>query len=607
MRFPKLRIQKLIAALLLFPSIGSAVDGQVSVAPPKVQQKHFIENAIQVSITPRGMGFFSTGLNDVLEAQGLSLEQGYFGGFEWKADKSYSINDLSLSEEQRNMLTMIKNLLSKWLVGFTFNDFRPTVQVGDLGYVASFNKFALYPDRALLQKLGKKTGAVLAIEMEIKEMTAMVDQVRVSDQNNPFIGTIGIDGVGLKIGSSTNPLKVRLPFYIRINDNQELEFQAVNFESNLDSVDMELKYKKLLVPKVVVEVNGHRFEMNEKQLESEFQERLPQILQEARGFLKKFASEQLPGILNEKSKEMLKGTLEELNYMDPVGADRDPCLPPPVPLVWGITPQKDGLSDNGSLQIKLNAFVEDSNRPYLSITPSLNAKGTLSLNRVNPADYDIALAIDRGFINRMLQLSYLRGVFNGMAIDKTKPNGPKMDLTRQPEFQYVATPVGAPQAPGITYLKMVTTARIHKGFLQGMKQKAALKEPFEVDLAVVVKMMKDKYGQILLYYYGIDANSVNIKPEYLTGIGSLFDGTVRKEAIAALEQVAADWRATNALVSGDPLPIPTEVGGIRLEPQTISFDPSGHLVMYMTYAKPGSPLPPVKPPQKCEKKVGGGK
>lgn len=607
MRFAKFRVQSLLIAALLLPQLVSAVDGQVAIpAPPTVKQKHLISNAIQVSLTARGASFLSTGLDDILASQGLSLEQGYFQGFSWEANRNYAIDDLSLSKEQRDMLIMIKNLLAKWLVGFTFNDFRPTIQVGDLGYIAKFNKFALVRDTNLLRKLGKKTGAVLAVEMDIENITAVTDQIRASDQNNQFLGQVGIDGLSVRLGSKQNPLKVRLPFYVRINEQRQLEFEAVEFRSNLETVDMELKYKKLVVPQVAIEVNGHRFEMNQKQLETEVQEKMPEILVQVRGFLKKFASEQLPALLNEQSKTLLAGSVEELSYMDPVGATVDPCLPPPTPFIWGLTPKPDGLADTGlDLRFNLDAFVEDPNNANLPVDSLKNAKGQPNLDRIPTDSYDISLAIDRGFINRMLQLSYYRGVFNNMPIDSSKPQGPKMDLSKQPEFTYAMHPSGAPAGPGIAYMKMVTRARIHKGFLKGFLQSSALKEPFEVDLGVIVKMVRNQYGQIHLYYYGIDPAMVKIDEKYLTWIGSMADGKVHTEAVAALEEVAAQWRATSALVSADPLPIPQEVAGIRLEPTRIEFQPSGHLVLYMIYPKPGSPLPPITPPKQCVKKAGG--
>lgn len=583
-----------MATALAFPLLLNAGDRLLlKNQPPVLTEKHLIENAVQISLSPRGMKFFETGIIDLLESQGVSLEQAHHDGFNWTASQSYKFDDLSIPQEQRELFKMVSQLMTKWLVGFSFNEFRPSIQVGDFEYMAYFNRFALVPNELLLRKLGKTDGAVLSIEVEIQKMQAHTDSLNIKDLNNQFLGEVGAQDINVRIGSDKTPLKLKLPFYVRMNERKELEFQVLDFESNIEAVEIDIaKPAQILVPTVALEINGHRYQMNKKQLEQEVSDRLPVILQKAKSFLDEFATKQLPAFLNQKAKEMLAGGLEETNRMDPVGATKNPCLPQPVEYLWGL--KVTGINMNNGLNLNLGAFVEDPLAPKTPLLTSLNAREMGNLDEVAKENYDIALSIDRGFINRMLQLSFNRHVFDNMPIDKKNPNGPKMDLTMMPELDYTPPPVNAPIVPHITYLKMKTMARVHPGFLSGI-QKFALKEPFEIRLDVIVKMMKNQYGEIRLYYHDVDPNSVSIDSKYIR----LAAGTVRKKAIEALQEVAKNWRETGAQVSDDPLPIPSEIGGIRLEPQTIRFSKSGHLNLYMNYATGATPIKPKKPIVQC--------
>lgn len=558
-----------------------------SPAVPPLKTKQMLKGAIQLHITQKGLQFFEHNLTDLISNFGINLEEAFFPAFEWTSEKSHRLEDLQLPPEQKELVQMVSNMLTKWLVGFSIKEFRPTVKVGNTGYTAQFNRMALVTNPELMRSLGKTDGAILTLELDIRNLSVASESVRVSDQNNAILGEVGVDNLNVTIASQENPLKVRLPVYVRMNAQNELEFEAVRFESNLESIDINLSYQKLIAPKVVVEINGHRFEMNQQQLESEVEANLPKILQKSREALARFAVNELPQILNQKAKELLSGSLEEISYMTPPGAatkdDKGRKINVPV-LAWGMKVSQINLKQ--ALHIGLDGFVED---PYKA-TASKPLAGSGSRGAPNFAPfanqaYDIGLSIDRSFINRMLQLSYERGVFRNMPMDDNL----NMSLTQVPQLDYIpANQVQFNSNTGAdkTYFRLKTRVRVPKGMLTKFKEKMALKEPFEVSLDLIVKMMKNQKGEVWLYYHDIDPASVAIDSKYLSGVGKLFDGTVIKGIREKLSEMAAEWRSQNKLLGEEPFPIPTELMGIRFNISKLAFDPNGHLLVLLNYAMP---------------------
>lgn len=572
-------IYKILLLVFLLVPAWALESPPLFALPLTVGDKHVISHAIQVSLTPRGMKHFETGLPDLFISQGLRLDNGYFAGFSWNSPRSYAVNDLSIPKAQKDLLNSVINLMTTWLDGFSLKEFRPSFKMSDLTYNAHFTRFALIPDENLLRHLGKNEGAVLILEVEIKNATLTTDSIRAADLNNPQLGQVGAEKISAKIGSNQVPVKIRLPFYVGMNRNQELEFQAIELESNLDVVNLDLKYKKPVLPKATVLLNDKAFPVSQARLEGEFQKQLPEILRKAKIFMKDFATGKLPNLLNTKAKALLAGSLEELSLMAPVGVEENPCLPSPTPYIWGM--KLADINMNNSLNFYVDAFIEDPLFPNTNVAEIMNAHGTPHLSQVPNEQYDLAFAIDRGFINRMLQLSYDRRLFDNMPIDKSNPKSAKMDLLMQPEWDSTEPPAGAPQGPHVTYIKMKTKLKIHKGFLTDFTERLALREPFEIRLDVILQMRKMTNGEIRLFYYDVDPASILIANEYIR-LGSAM---VHRKAITTLQKMSQKWRELNTEVTSQPISIPREILGIPLEPQVISFDPSGNLLLFMTYAK----------------------
>ena len=169
---------KLTAAILgwTLSSMAFAQQGR----SPVIANKHFINNAVQVQITPRGLKYFETQLSTILGNLGYNFSEGYFPAQKIVSEKPIDMNELGKKNpEALKTYLMVKDMLTKWLVGFSLTDHRPVVEIGESGYSAAFTRFALITDEALMNQLGKRDGAVLAIDLEVKRLTVATQAVRV--------------------------------------------------------------------------------------------------------------------------------------------------------------------------------------------------------------------------------------------------------------------------------------------------------------------------------------------------------------------------------------------------------------------------------------------
>jgi len=556
--------------------------------PPSLDKK-FIPGAVRLQITPRGMTYFETRLQGILNNLGMNLTEGYFEPFEWKSDRSYGFEDMNLPQEKAELLGKVRLLLSKWLVGFSLKEIRPGLQVGDTQYRAQFSRFALVTDEKLMRSLRKTDGAVLAIELEVKNMNIQTNRVRAFDLNNQFLGQVGADQVQVELGSVQKPLRIRLPFYVRINSFGELEFQALQVASNLPDTALSLNYKKIVVPKIAFEINGHRFEFNEQELQKEAEAQLPEILRVLKVQMDRFAREDLPKLLNEKAKQFFAGSLEEVQTMDPPGGES----PNPHPLLWGLKANRIQLSD--SLMLNLSAYVEDPLTPKRPLMASLGSRGAPTFTAMKSTDYDIAMSIDRGMINRVLQHSFERKLFENISMgEETDPAtcevvrsataAPRiLRLSKTPAIDSVIRKDAHLLPENQTFLKISTKVQVPDGTVRGLK-KALLRDNFELNLDLIVKMRSLGSKGMQILFYDIDLESLKLDESYLTPLGLLVKNSVMKAIREEMENTSRCWKVKENALPGT-LPLPPEVLGLRLEVKKLVMDPRGHLVMYLNYTQ----------------------
>lgn len=567
-RFPKTK--------LLMPLLLSLAGGHAWAAPdqnPSINDRHLLNKAVQVQVTSRGMKYFDNRLGDLLGNLGIKLDEGYFPTMTYTHDKDIDPRDYNdASPDTVKMYMQVRELLTNWLVGFSLNNHRPVIEIGESGYVAQFSRFGLVTDEALMKTLGKREGAILAIELEVKEMTVSTNSVIAWDMNNDFLGKFGFEDVTISAGDKKTPLKIRLPFYVRMNSVGGLDFEALDIQNNISEIPLAMKYKQLILPSVALEINGRKYMMNNREMDKLLINQAPTILKKVRENLGEFAQKQLPRILNEKARQVLSGSLEQIQDMVPPGQEDNDRRPN---FKWGLQLQNIGL--NKSLNIDLNAFVEDATNPQSAPTAKQASRGAADLSLFPQENFDIALSVDRALINRVLQLSYERKNFEEIR----QSDGTSFKLMASPLIDYVKTPAGVALKPTETFVKLRVSIENKPGSV-------FLKNTIIVDFDIIAKIrqLSDKTGMQLVLH-SIDTDSMYLDDKYISFAGSLFKGKVREGVKDELRKKSAGWKSKDEVIPGS-LPLPPEILGIKLDINRVLMDPNGHLVMLLDYAKTGA-------------------
>nr|BFD60105.1 hypothetical protein CKG001_22120 [Bdellovibrio sp. CKG001]BFD63510.1 hypothetical protein BdHM001_21910 [Bdellovibrio sp. HM001] len=567
----RLPTSKLLIPLLL--TLQAMTAHAVTDANPQIANKHLLKNAVRVQVTQRGMKYFDNRLSEILGNLGVKLDEGYFPAMTYTFEKPLKPEDIMASNpEMVKMYNQVRGLLTQWLVGFSMNDHQPQIEIGESGYIAQFSRFGLVTDERLMDSLGKRDGAILAIELEVKKMTLATKSVVAWDTQNEFLGKIGFEDVSLEAGDKEIPLRIRIPFYIRMNAYGTLDFEALEIDNNFDKTSLALQYKKLLVPTFAIEVNGKKFYLNNAEIEKLFAAQAPMILEKVRENIGEFARKQLPEMLNQKAKEFLKGPLEQVQDMAAPGQEPTDTRPA---FKWGL--QLQNLNLKKSLNIDLTTYVEDPVNSRSAPVAGHASRGAPSFGAVAQENYDIGLSVDRSLINRVLQLAFERRNFEQIK----QSDGSVLKLVATPLIDYVKTPAGVALKPTETFVKLRVSVEIKPGSM-------FLKNIIVVDFDIIAKLrqLEDKSGMQLLLH-SIDTDSMYLDDKYISMAGKLFKGKVRDGVKDELKKRSANWRKTEESLPGG-LPLPPQILGIKLDINRVMMDPNGHLVMYLDYAKTGA-------------------
>lgn len=567
---------------------GLAADGTITVAPVQVKTKHILNKALTVQFTNRGLNMFRDHLQSLLGDLGVSADEAYFNPQQWQAATATDLNQVSQDENTQKMIVAVRDALKEWFVGFPLiSSLQPVVQLGPSAYHAVFNKLSLSTDQSMLRSLGKTEGAVLTLDFEVKEMDFKATQVSVWNAQTPALGKITLQSPSFKVAGKKTPLIVRIPIYVSVGPDGVPEFEALSVQQNISKVDLSYSYKSMKVPSIALVVNGVSYKMNQKALENILQKESPSIHKMLAESLDKMASTQLPKLLNDKAKQALQTSLEELKQLVAPGA-----VAGSAPLLWGL--QLAQIEEHSDLEIQLNTFVEDPQAPDLALKLGAS-QVSAKMNAISSTQYDVGLVIDRAMINRMLQLSFARGNFEKIPLDgsaslkpECKPPGNQasvatgkfLKLTEMPELRALSGG-GSTGKLGETFAKIHLSVQVPKGTVSGL-EKLAIKDHFVMSFDMTVKLGKGPHNSILIYMWELDPASVQLSPGTLTAIGEMaFRGAVKDAILKTFQQMSAEWKCNGTTLPGS-VQIP-QILGINFDLKHVDMEETGNLVFYMNY------------------------
>jgi len=551
--------------LLILPGVRADTPIISHEGKPIVSSPNWITSGISVYFTPRGLKIFESRLEFFLQNLGISPKEAYFPFFTWESDKPLKLDQLNLKPEQKKMVVELHKTLSHWLNGLPLLQFRPQVTVNELFYSAQFKKFALVVDETLLKALGKSEGAVLVLEIEAKKIEIQIESIRALDLDQRDLGELGFDKPSITLG----PFLIKIPIWVNVNQvSNKIEFEALPTISDFKSTPFEFKYKKLIYPEITVTIGKRKITIDERQLNQSIQDQMPNLIKDLRVFIGKLVSEDLPRFLNAKAQGNLNQSFEELNILNPPGS---PGLFV-SPFYWGMKPRV--VKQNNGLWIIMNTFVEDPSLGHIPLSNQLRARSAPIGRDERISEYDFMLALDRAFINRILQLSYLRKYMNKVESEPGKHLKLLKPLVVDSQRSSKTT------SGKSTFMRVAVYAQTPAGSVTGAR-KMFLKDQFKMRFDIITELQAKEEG-VVIKLNSIDLKSVKLDQEDLTWAGRLVADSVLEGVQNELLKTNIEWAKREVILPGS-LPLPPEVFGLHSKIVSMNFEESGQLVLYLAY------------------------
>lgn len=199
-----------------------------------------------------------------------------------------------------------------------------------------------------------------------------------------------------------------------------------------------------------------------------------------------------------------------------------------APFQWGL--QLKELSQNDNLRLTLDTFIEDAQNPNSEPEVSQQQKRPALLNTIRQDQFDLGVGINLAMINRLLQLSFERKIFEKIPLDKpqTKPLKCAVKPAKQGQFLRLTTapkvlPVDYSALPqlswGEAYIKLRLGVQIPAGTITGL-QKTLIKDSFIMNIDLILKLKKRNARSLSAQLWTFDYNSIQLNRHDLTWVGN---------------------------------------------------------------------------------------
>lgn len=548
---------------------------------PALSQPSWMNSSVHVQITPRGQKLYAENFLAVLSNLGVVINENYFPAFEFKAEKPISISEMAKEKpEQFEMIQKARDFIARGVRGIELRDFKPAVKLGPSEYVAEFKKLSLITDESLMRKIGKTEGAVLSLEFSISQLKALASDIRVFDEENPWMGEIGVLNPSLNVGTRETPLTGRLPFYVRVDEKGQLVFETLDVRANLDSVPIELAYRKLLLPSFELRVVGqdkvYQISLEDAEFKKIVDEQIPTGLKLVRDYARQYLEVEFPKMINQKVSEALKGELEEVQSLPAAGTTPADTRPP---LSLGMKLTDLQLKDS-HLWVKLSTFIEDTSfpGPGPQIWKNSGARGAPVFNHLPTDQYDLAFAVDRVVFNRMVHLSFNRKNFKAL---ETCPGDPKIELLSAPALD--AVKMNGSKDPLSAKISMAIDAQLDSPASVSSGLFAPLKGKLHLKLKYMATLRPIRPGSTMLGIYpeGLEPGTLWVDEASLTWVGKLAKKKVHSEIIKVLS--GEGGCGTSAPMA--EFELINSLWGFPVEYVKLKMESQGQLMLYMNYRK----------------------
>lgn len=522
------------------------------------QARPDLQNSFFLVLTPSGKNFIDENLEELIYRFGFSLDEFYFSEFSGQTEEMALEDFFSDDPEFQELIAQVREVLERFFHGFNLNKHKLNIEGQEIGLSLSWENVSLNFSRPNGVELPYDRVVLVEIELETSKLFLEIERLRLNDLHNPMLRTWGVDELKFLLTEDSHHLRVRLPLLIKNTAPASFSYEVMPLETNVDELSFGLDFKSpLMIPRMGLFIEDEMIYLNAEEIESLFIESLPGFISLAQDFSKDFVNDELPTVLTDYLNENFQFSGIDMNAMDPPGA---PVGEDVVKFEWGLSLSSFDYTED-LLILSLSSFITDPAFSRPPLDPRLHAQSP-PFRFENSAPHDLSVIINRGFANRIIQLSYARGYFDSI---EDPDSGDTTKLTKMPVFS-VQTKRGVSEARVLIEVEQR---------IEGMGS-IAVRNPIKVELEAVISLPV-KNGVVQLEIQSLDPDSVSIDSKYIRpGFGSIVRSQARK-------QVRELSDSLSGLVIVDELPIPDSVGGVGLLPVKTHIDRNGYVQILMNF------------------------
>ena len=518
-----------------------------------------IPHGIGIYVSPTGRDYFQNSADDLARRHGVNLTHQNLG------NKHHDMGEKTLEQmmpDNPQLTALIKQAKYYFAKFFksreiTFkNKHHLVIDVKNIDVTAKWNHVGI---DFIKHTPGPATPTRLYLNLVLNNFRITVDKVDVKDTLHSFLETIGVDKIIFGSASDSVPLTFKVPVDLVVRGGK-FNFKVYPPETNLDQIRLALDFKKpMRLPVVEIIVNGTRARTRLDEIE--------RLLRDKRTDLMAGLTKSVSTYLNEDFALPIQKTLIEKSNLKFAAWERMQPLGAPstsvAPLEYKLTPAGLDFKDD-HLHFFLDAFIQDS---IYSTIPGLDDRQTAFIGvqsrTLNRHPFDVAVSLNEGFINQLLQLSDRRGYYNYI----TTSDGTRYRNVHRPQFALSGRTGLSNGLPPVIKLKIQYN-------VTGIKQ-YAVNNPIEVEFDLKLRY-PIKNGKVQIVVAGVDRDSIYVAARF-----------ARYEILwPKVQEAARDTLAgmdLSGMVLSDEIPVPTDLFGFPMRITYAEPDANGHILVFMDY------------------------
>lgn len=393
-----------------------------------------IEQAVSVIISQKGFDAIKDDIITILNTNGVDLSRFAVKETEYKTE-IIPTEKLAANPSMQKMMRETKELMKKYLLGFEIKDHQFKLDVKNILLLAQWKSIQLnvHPFLNKTQKELESTELFKAdLIMSAENIRIKADSLHLTDLENAWLGTWGLNNLILESMKGTTPLKIKVSTRFYRKNDDTLGIEILKVDTNITKIKLDIKDQlKVVMPKIEIKIGNSTFEVNKTQIENDLKAQETNILKSLQEAIDKNVKELVPTLLNKYANNFSTQNISEISQMAPPAA---PINVPVEPLVWGIK-LATFTADNGLFAMHFKGLVEDP-KPFIATAVQTNIKPKSKkhpLNKLTTIDtfmskgaltqfygendlYDLTFSFKTDFFNEFIAVSYNRGYVKTMPL-----------------------------------------------------------------------------------------------------------------------------------------------------------------------------------------------